>query len=264
MNIISKIRSKIKEYLQAKFDYKIIGNKLSKEVIFLCPSREKPTGGIKIIYNHAYLLNNFLPNNIQSKILHPKKPSFSCKWFTHKAEFKRDFGLSSQDFIIIPEVMVNTHAPLVHQLNIKYAIYVQNGYFITKGQTNILKNAYSNASLIISISQDANECIKLVYPEIDERKLMRVHYSIDNNKFKPNIVKKNIITYMPRKLPKHSSLLISFLLTSLPSNWLLCPIQNKTEQETAKMLAESKIFYLFLNLKVARYLRWKQHYLATM
>lgn len=74
---------------------------------------------------------------------------------------------------------------------------------------------------------------------------MRLHYSIDHSKFKANTVKKNIITYMPRKLPKHSALVIAFLSTSLPSNWQLLPIQHKTEQETAEMLAESKIFLSF-------------------
>lgn len=245
MNIFSTIRAKIKSYLKTKFDYKIVANRQSKEVIFLCPAREKPTGGIKIIYNHAYLLNYFLPDNIQSKILHPKKPHFSCEWFAHKAAFKRDFRLSSEDFIIIPEVMVNIHFPLIHQLNIKYAIYVQNGYFITKGQPETLKKAYSNASLILSISQDATECIQLVYPEVDEKKLMRVHYSIDHNTFKAKTIKKNIITYMPRKLPKHSALVISFLSSALPFNWQLLPIQHKTEQETAEMLAKSKIFLSF-------------------
>lgn len=50
---------------------------------------------------------------------------------------------------------------------------------------------------------------------------------------------------MPRKLPKHSALVIAFLSTSLPSNWQLLPIQHKTEQETAEMLGESKIFLSF-------------------
>lgn len=245
MNIISKIRSNIKKLLEVKFDYKILTSKKPIEVIFLCPAREKPTGGIKIIYNHAQLLNSFLPDSIKSRILHPKKPKFSCKWFVHNAEFKRDFSLGYLDFIIIPEVMVNKHAPLIQQLKIKYAIYVQNGYFITKGDKDTLKNAYSNASLIISISQDATKCIKLVYPEVDEERLIRVHYSIDNQKFKPQATKKNIITYMPRKLPKHSTLVISFLSAYLPLNWLLIPIRNKTELETSQLLADSKIFLSF-------------------
>jgi hypothetical protein len=218
MNIINNLRAKIKTFLQAKFAYKVIASKTPTEVIFLCPARDKPTGGIKIIYNHAQLLNTLLPDNTQSTIFHPKKPSFSCQWFTHQAVFKRDFMLGQQDMIIIPEVMVNTHAPLIHQLNIQYAIYVQNGYFITKGHKDTLKSAYKNASLIISISQDATQCIKLVYPEVDEQKLMRVHYSIDMHQFKPHLVKKNIITYMPRKLPKHSALLLSFFTLAIATN----------------------------------------------
>ncbi len=69
---------------------------------------------------------------------------------------------------------------------------------------------------------------------------MRIEASLKNK-----ILKKNIITYMPRKLPGHSSKLIFFLKNKLPKNWRILPLHNMSQNEVYKNLMKSKIFLSF-------------------
>ena len=81
-----------------------------------------------------------------------------------------------------------------------------------------------------------------------KKKIINVKYSIDFNKFKKT-KKKNIITYMPRKLKKHSELVVSFLKNYLPKKWKLKPLINLSDKEVYRNLAESKIFLAFSELE---------------
>ena len=82
-----------------------------------------------------------------------------------------------------------------------------------------------------------------------KNKILNVKYSIDYKKFNFKIKKENLITYMPRKLPKHSELIISFLNNSLPSNWRIKAIDNSSEKEVYRILEKSKFFLAFSNLE---------------
>ena len=42
-----------------------------KSIIYICPTaKNKPTGGIKIIYRHVEILSKLLPKSVESKIFH--------------------------------------------------------------------------------------------------------------------------------------------------------------------------------------------------
>jgi hypothetical protein len=132
--------------------------------------------------------------------------------------------------------------------NIPYAIFVQNGYSIfPTNNSSKLEQAYKKSKYILSYSKDIKDCISLAYPS-EKKKIINVKYSIDFNKFKKT-KKKNIITYMPRKLKKHSELVVSFLKNYLPKKWKLKPLINLSDKEVYKNLAESKIFLAFSELE---------------
>ena len=50
-----------------------------KNIYFICPDINKPSGGIKQIYRQVDVLNN---NGFNAFILH-EKPKFRCTWFTN-------------------------------------------------------------------------------------------------------------------------------------------------------------------------------------
>ena len=61
--------------------------------------------------------------------------------------------------------------------------------------------------------------------------------------------KKNLITYMSRKLPQHSYLVINYLKPHLPKNWSIKDLNNLSEKKTYNQLRESKIFLSFSNME---------------
>lgn len=252
-----------------------------KNIIYLCTAEKGASGGAKIIYQHSEVVNN-LNKGIRSEILHIKKKrsskikksflkrikkdldlkigwqpdeieavsNFSYKWFSNKIKIKADLKFDPEtDFVILPEIFAHLSNELLIKNNIKYAIFVQNGYAINC--TNNLKeinNAYQKASFIISYSKNITNCIKSSFPLL-KTKIISVSYSIDSKKFNLNIKKNNTITYMNRKLPIHSHHLRFFLKNNLPKNWSLNVLNNLSEKQFFQNMEKSKIFLSFSELE---------------
>ena len=153
-----------------------------------------------------------------------------------------------KDFVILPEIFAHFAEKLLIKKKINYAILVQNGYSInsTNDEKSLLK-AYNNAKFILSVSKNTSNCIKLRFPKLSTR-ILKVSYSIDLGNVKFN-KKKNIITYMSRKLPQHSNLVIQYLKNNLNKDLKINNLQNLSETKTYELLKESKIFLSFSNLE---------------
>ena len=250
---------------------------------YLLPEMKGASGGAKVIYNHSSTLNN-LTKNISSEIIHLKKKLsyklqlslskrikfFDIKysgWDGKKMKISKQYRPkkdwhknkifvgdnlnfnNKKDFIIIPEICAHFAVDLKFAENkIKYAIFVQ-GFYHMNSTNNFfnLKKSYEDASLIITTSKYSVSYIKTMFP-ITSKKIFKVNLSVDSNKFK--IMKKsNLITYMPRKLPDHSNLLLFYLKNLLPKNWKILPLENVTEKKLIKSLSISKIFLSFSNFE---------------
>ena len=111
-----------------------------------------------------------------------------------------------------------------------------------------LNKSYSKAKFILSYSKDISECVSYAYPKV-KKKIINTVCSINVNKFKEKIKKQNLITYMPRKLRKHSELVISFMRNNLPKKWKIKAIENLNEKDVYKILNKSKIFLSFSDLE---------------
>jgi len=231
-------------------------------ITYLCPAEKKASGGVKVLYRHSEMLS---ANGFESYIHHPKYPDFSCGWFSHNVSFRKiksnrfrlfnrnnqmgDFKSSGygDDFIVIPEIWAAKYGMQCLNLGLKYAIFVQNGYFISNGKEEFtesdLKKVYENSHSIMSISTDTSEMILLTYPQIPEDKIIRLLPNV-GSLFKIG-TKENIITYMPRKLSDHAAKICFYMQDHLPENWKMLPIHNKNEQEVASILEKSSIFLSF-------------------
>ena len=199
-----------------------------KSIIYICPTgKNKPTGGIKIIYRHVEILSKLLPKEVESKIFHFEDFNFKCDWFPHNVNFKKNSTFdSTKEFVIIPEWMAVYHAKILQKANVKYGIFVQNGFYLyTKPKNNFsdeeINEAYEKAKIIISYSDEITECIKLTFPKLAD-KIFRIDISVDSKKFQytEEIVKnkENLITYMPRKNRNHANKLLFILKQHLPKN----------------------------------------------
>ena len=230
-----------------------------KSITYVCPTnKNKPSGGIKIIYRHAEILSKLLPNGIDCKIFHYEDFNFSCDWFTHNVNFKKNSSFDpNKEFVIIPEWMAVYHAKIFKKLNVKYGIFVQNGFYLhTKPQNNFsdeeIYDAYKEAEIIISYSDEITECIKFTFPGC-ENKIFRITISVDNLKFQYNEEifsnKENLITFMPRKKRDHAQRLLFILNQHLPKNWSIKSLDNLRELEVVNFLKKSKVFLSFSELE---------------
>ena len=111
-----------------------------------------------------------------------------------------------------------------------------------------MNKAYSNASFILSYSDDITNCVKLTFPKL-KTKIIKIKISIQSTKKNNVKKKKKLITYMSRKLPQHSFHVVSFLKKNLPKEWSLKDLNNISEKEVYKNLRNSKIFLAFSNLE---------------
>ncbi len=215
-----------------------------KSIVFLCPATNIPTGGVKVIYNQASIINE-LKGQLAASVLHPLNPDFSCTWFASGVTIKNDLLFDLQhDFVLIPEFWAVPHARLLHKLGVRYGIYVQNGYSIGFNNGEELEAAYQNSALILGISDDTVECIKMAFPKSADR-VHRVHCSVNADRFIANPNKENIICYMPRKLERHSKLVTFFLDKKIPMHWQIESIDGLNEDGVATILGKSKIFLSF-------------------
>jgi hypothetical protein len=232
------------------------------KIIFLVPSVRKPVGGVKVIYQQVAVLNQILPAGATAVILHPNTLKYSDRWFDNGApqmraffKLQRVYGKFSftnilgvfdpaNDIVVIPEVWVRKYGVQLLRQGITYAIYVQNGYFMSKGDRNDLDEAYTGAQCVLTISDDASECVAMAFPAA-QKNILRMHYSVRSDLFSACKQKQNVITYMPRKLPDHSQKVLFFLHSHLPRNWNVQPINGLNEQGVAQLLSKSKVFMSF-------------------
>lgn len=232
------------------------------ELVYLCHPIKKAVGGVKVIYRQAELVDQLLRERGHSAaVMHPNTWTFRVRWFESKVPVKRGFfkwrwaGKPSRSridgcfdpqrhMVVLPELWVRKYGDQLARMKVPFAIFVQNGYYISKGRAEILNEAYQGARCILTISDDASRCVAMAFPGT-ESKIWRVHYSVDASCFNPRQPKENLITYMPRKLADHSSKVLFFLRNHLPSHWRLVPIDGLNEVGVAKLLQRSKIFMSF-------------------
>ena len=252
-------------------------------IIYLLPEMKGASGGAKVIYNHSLILNN-VNKDVNSKIIHLKKnllykielslskriKLFDKKysgWDGKKMKISKKFKPKKdwhdnkvligdnlnfdkkKDFIIIPEIWAHFATDLKFaERGINYAIFVQGFYHMNSTNNFLnLKKSYDDAKLIITTSKYSVSYLRTMFPNI-RKKIFKINLSIDSNKFR--IKKKlNLITYMPRKLPEHSSLLLFYLKNLLPKNWKILPLINVTEKKLISTLSISKIFLSFSNFE---------------
>ena len=226
-----------------------------KSIIYICPTgKNRPAGGIKIIYRHVEILSRLLPKGVDSKIFHFDDINFQCDWFKHNVNFKKNSNFDpTKEFVIIPEWMAVYHARILQKIGVKYGIFVQNGFYLnTKPKNNFsdreIKEAYDKAEFIISYSDEITECVKLTFPQLID-KILRINISVDNNQFicSEEIFKnkENLITYMPRKKIDHVTKLLFILNQHLPKSWKIKSIDNLRESEVVDFFKKSKIFLSF-------------------
>ena len=231
----------------------------SSKLYYLCPDNDKPRGGIKVIYEHVDILNDA---GFSASVLHNKK-GFRCSWFENSTavSYLKKSMLRGNDFVVIPESFAkffvrtrkatkkskifwgvfNTPAQKIIFNQGCYRTFV--GHPLAQLDTRTLHNEKDIVASMV-ISEDSKQYLKYAFPNM---KIYRVHNSIDSELFKyQQESKQKQICFYPQKNPGESVQLVNLLKQRNALNdWQLVPIENKSRNETAKILRES---FIFVNL----------------
>lgn len=213
-------------------------------VFYFCPTSRKPAGGMRIIYKHVEMLNKA---GITAYVLHPRK-NYRYSVFSTDAPTYQGNTFCTDDFFIIPEVSVGEICPKLAEKGLRYGIFVQNPYILKSiprfCDDRHIRAAFQRSSFVLSISDDATNILQLMFPDIEER-ILPIRWAIDNQGFRDDGVKENLITFMPRKNGDHVILVLDCLRRQLPSHWRWQAISGVTESELRELLAKSSIFLSF-------------------
>ncbi len=228
----------------------------------------EPVGGVKVFFKHVEILNSL---GFEAYIYHPRRYSKSARsralakfigkeldglsgknhfhkqaWFSHQAPLRPNAEFDPpSEFVMIPEIWAPAYAQDCIRKGLKYGIFVQGGYLLDSGLTSYgiqkIEEAYRFASLIVGISDDTLEMVRLAFPFLEDEKIVRVLPHI-SPLFAPAPTKESSITFMPRKMSHHLKKVEFFLRHYLPEGWVLKPIDGIPETEVANLLSRSKIF----------------------
>ena len=219
---------------------------MTLNICFLSPASPTPSGGVKVIYRLAELIDKSYAPTIQAEICSVHNPRFRCEWFEHNVKSRGGYKFdSASDFLIIPEYMAGYIGDALLASHIRYAIFVQGGYIICENHSiEVLAPIYEAAQFVISISKDTTNCVKLFFPDVSN-KILQYRYILEGAFSSSLDAKDNLITYMPRKIASHSRFVISALTPQLPASWEISPIHNLSEFDVSRVLSRSRVFLSF-------------------
>lgn len=248
---------------------------MRKNIIFIIDAQKSASGGGKKIYEYSNYINSL--KNYSSEVIHIKKKKIIkwkqslqkffnigaqkkysgwqyeeieavknhfFSWFDINIKIKNNLNFNKEkDIVILPEIFAHFGVEL-KKLKVEYLIFMQNPYAIfPTNNFKYLNQAYENAKFVLYYSKEMKKGLLKAFPKI-KNNLFKTQTSIDSRKLKYK-KKLNIITYMPRKLPLHSYLVVNYLRNYLPKKWKLETINNLDEQQTFMKLKKSKIFLSF-------------------
>lgn len=223
-------------------------------IYVLSPENNQPSGGIKILYRHADVLNR---NGIDAAVLH-QRPGFRCDWFEHdtRIRYLPQVQMTADDFLVIPEIY-GPNIPALARLPgigaaVRKVIFNQNCRYTFLGQTldSIrapgFTMAYTNRQEYIGVmvvSEDSRRYLESAFPGVD---VWRIHNAINVDTFAPGEGKRQQICFMPRKHSEDALQVLAILkLHGALGDFDIVPIANKTETEVAAIMRESMFFLSF-------------------
>lgn len=213
------------------------------KIYYMCPDLTAPTGGIREIYRHVDLLN---ASGYEAYVFHHRF-GFKCSWFTNntKVAYQSVTPVTEEDILVFPEV----YGPNVgdHAKGIRKVMFNQNVYYMFNlyDYSEDMSTPYLDPSVLgtMVVSEDSKWHMDYIFPD---HKTIKIINSVDTELFSYRKEKKRQIAFMPRKHPEDSVHVFNALkFRGSLKGWKLVPIENKSIEDTAEIMAESAIFVNF-------------------
>lgn len=219
-------------------------------VYYLCPDSNKPSGGIRTIYQHVDALNSI---GIEAFVVHHRR-GFVCEWFKHQTKVvaASDIALTSKDMLVIPELYI----PHIKDIPVgpRVIVFNQAAYHSFVGRQSVPSWRYcvsdSQLEAILVVSLDNEEYIRYTLPGV---RTERVRNCIDRQVFYPAVeLPCRRIVVMPRRRGRElcSAVLSLLTLRGALDGWEVVNLENSsgeeiTPEEIAQVLRSAAIFLSF-------------------
>ena len=212
-------------------------------VWMVCPSWNRPSGGIRKQYRAVDVLNDA---GVSAAIVH-SRPGFQCTWFEHTTRIiaATDVVVREQDVIAVPEIYWSTIRDL--PAGIRQVIFNQNAYLtldsLVEGGAAAEKVWVDNPDLVaaVAVSDENAHVLRYMFPSVP---IKRVHHGIDPAvHYPPAENPRRRIAYMPRRRSHDASQVLRLLeLQGVLGDWEVVRIEGCKEHEVADMLRTARIF----------------------
>lgn len=226
---------------------------------FLClPDIDRAIGGVKQLYRHCEHLTDL---GFNAAVV-TQAENFRPNWFSSTAQtislhqfFASGVSSPSNTIIVLPETYIGVDLRSFYGFDLSSyyrVIFNQNAYYtfgsLNQSTPSLLSQFYDSSQVlqVLSVSQDTEEFL-LTHLGIDDNLHSRIINAVEPI-FSSSKIKKNVISWMPRKNPDHTQSVLLGLQRSastLPSGWQLQPLHDLTHQQVAESLNSSSIFLSF-------------------
>lgn len=223
-------------------------------IYILSPDNNKASGGIKILYRHADVLN---ANGFSASVLH-QAPGFRCTWFKNntRVDYLANIRVTEDDFLVIPEVFgprmkdISTLPQISSKA--KFVIFNQNCRYTFLGQDfdsvlsrgfNMLYSDLDKYIATIVVSEDSADYIHSVFPR---QNVYRIHNAINVDIFTYQKARNPQICFMPRKHADDALQVLGILnIRGALDNVNVVAIDNMNEKQVARAMKQSMFFLSF-------------------
>lgn len=247
---------------------------MNTTVYYLCPEHPTPVGGVRIIYRHVDILNQY---GIRAYVVH-QTPGFRVTWFENTtpivywrnnpitrlhAKIKRRADpaakielpilggikktIGNNDILVVPE-LYGPDLAAANGRGIKKVILNQNCYLTFNGYSfnrDRLITPYGHPDVLGTLinSEDGEAYLSHAFPDLP---LFRFRLSIDPAIFKFSAEKKKQICFSQIKNKTDALQVINILkFRGLLNNYTLTPFINLPQRDVARIYSESLMFLSF-------------------
>lgn len=200
----------------------------------------KPSGGMWACYRHVDVLNE---HGIDAAVLHVE-PGFRVSWFKNatRVENMKEVVAHPDDIVVISSIIEHRWQDVFPGL--RKVIFNQGAYltFHAYPLGYAGKYHYEDALGTIVVSEDSEHYLRCAFPDIP---IFRTVYGIDPNLFYyESAIKKDQIAFVPARNPDEAKQVLC-ILTNRGMRLPLVPIHDKSREDAARILRESRYFLSF-------------------
>jgi len=208
----------------------------SRKVYFLAPDYPTPSGGVRVLYRHADILN---AAGIPALILH-QQAGFRCAWFENSTPVAAaaSVQLGPDDLLVVSELDVDLLDRLAPEA--RYIIFNQNTH-LTWQRASI---APTPPQAMFTVSDHNARMLSFAYPH---HTVERLRLGINATLFHPGSDHRpRRITYMPRRGAGDADQVLAMLRgRDALQGWDVVPLRDLSHEQVAAQMQSSRIYLAF-------------------